>query len=104
MGPGSRDRRLLGLTSDGRGLGNGQRQPAKLATAGNTNTPGKLSLVARTFVANLKALGAVRSTTIAFDTAFRACEAVVCGTTSRGASSALADGSRGVLDSHGRLG
>lgn len=104
MGPCSRDGRLLGLTRNGRSLGNGQRQPTKLATAGDTNTPCKLSLVARAFVANLKALGAVRSTTIAFDIAFRACEAVVCGTTSRGASSALADGGRGVLDSHGRLG
>jgi hypothetical protein len=104
MGPCSRDGRLLGLTSDWRGLGNGQRESTKLATAGNTNTPCKLSLVTRALVANLKALGAVRSTAIAFDIAFRAREAVVCGTTSRGASSALADGSRGVLDGHSRLG
>jgi hypothetical protein len=105
MGPCSRDGRFLRLTSDWRGLGNRQRQPTKLAAAGNTDTPCKLRLVARAFVANFEALRTVRSTTIAFDIAFRACEAVIRGTTSRGTSSALADGSGGVFDSHshGRL-
>lgn len=104
MGPRSRDGRLLGLAGDGRCLGNGQRQATKLAAAGNANAPSKLCLVARAFVADFEALRTVRSAAIAFDIALGACEAVVRGATSRGTSSALADGG-GVLDghSHGRL-
>lgn len=39
-------RSLLRLTSNGRRLGDGKRETAKLATASNTHAPGELGLVA----------------------------------------------------------
>ena len=83
-------------------LGNRQRQATKFAAAGDTDTPRKLRLISRAFVANFETLRAVGPAAIALDATLGASKAVIRSTTSGGTSSALT-GSSSVLDVDGLL-
>jgi hypothetical protein len=80
-----------------------QRKTAELASAGNTNTPSQLSLVARALISNLEILRAVGPAAIALYVALGAGEAVIGGASSGSTSSALAD-RRSAFDRNGLLG
>lgn len=101
-GPSSRGGSLFGLAGYRGSLGNGKRESAKLASAGDTNTPCELRLVAGALVADLEALGAVRPPAVALDVAFCASKAVVGSTAGGGTTSTLADGGR-LFDRDGLL-
>jgi len=89
-------RRLLWGTGHRRRLCNGQGKPPKLSSAGNTNSPCQLRLIARALGADFKALRAVWPLPVALEILLGAGEAVIGGAASRSSPASLPNGILGL--------